>query len=134
MIQNHHFPEIHGNFGFGCMRLPMKGEQVDLEQFTQMVDIFLDAGFNYFDTAHGYLGTQSETALRECLVKRYPRDRFILTDKLSTHFFKKEEEVRPLLDLELEACGVKPDMIRFSVGIEDIKDILGDIENALKVV
>ena len=107
MIQNHHFPEIHGNFGFGCMRLPMKGEQVDLEQFTQMVDIFLDAGFNYFDTAHGYLGTQSETALRECLVKRYPRDRFILTDKLSTHFFKKEEEVRPLLDLELEACGVE---------------------------
>ena len=54
------------------MRLPMKGEQVDLEQFTRMVDIFLNAGFNYFDTAHGYLGTRSETALRECLVKRYP--------------------------------------------------------------
>ena len=41
---------------------------------------------------------------------------------------------RQLSDAELEACGVKPDMIRFSVGIEDIKDILGDIENALKVV
>ncbi len=41
---------------------------------------------------------------------------------------------RQLSDAELEACGVKPDMIRLSVGIEDIKDILGDIENALKVV
>ena len=41
---------------------------------------------------------------------------------------------RPLSDAELEACGVEPDMVRFSVGIEDIKDILGDIENALKVV
>ncbi len=41
---------------------------------------------------------------------------------------------RQLSDAELEACGVKPDMIRFSVGIEDIKDILSDIENALKVV
>ena len=107
MKNNHFFPEIHGNFGFGCMRLPMNDGQVDLEQFSQMVDIFLDAGFNYFDTAHGYLGGQSETALRESLVKRYPRDRFILTDKLSTHFFTKEEEVRPLLDKELEACGVE---------------------------
>ena len=41
---------------------------------------------------------------------------------------------RQLSDAELEACGVKPDMIRLSVGIEDIKDILSDIENALKVV
>lgn len=39
------------NFGFGCMRLPMQGDQVDLEQTCRMVDAFLQAGFCYFDTA-----------------------------------------------------------------------------------
>ena len=47
------FPEIHGNFGFGCMRLPMKGGQVDYDEFSKMADAFIEAGFNYFDTAHG---------------------------------------------------------------------------------
>ena len=50
------FPEIHGNFGFGCMRLPMKNGKVDYDEFIRMADAFVDAGFNYFDTAHGYLG------------------------------------------------------------------------------
>ena len=34
------FPEIHGNFGFGCMRLPMKGGQVDYDEFSKMADAF----------------------------------------------------------------------------------------------
>lgn len=42
-----------------------------------MVDAFLEAGFNYFDTAHGYIQGKSETALKECLTSRYPRDKFI---------------------------------------------------------
>ena len=88
------------------MRLPMAGEEVDLEQTKEMVDFFLANGFNYFDTAHGYLGGRSETALRECLVKRHPRESYILTNKLSTHFFQKEEEILPLFQQQLEACGV----------------------------
>ena len=46
---------IKKNFGFGCMRLPMKDGEVDTAEMNRMVDAFLDAGFNYFDTAHGYL-------------------------------------------------------------------------------
>lgn len=95
------------NFGFGCMRLPMKDKEVDYEEFTRMVDTFLEEGFNYFDTAHGYLEGKSEIALRECLTKRYPRDRYILTNKLTTAFFNKEEEIRPLFESQLEACGVE---------------------------
>ena len=76
------FPELHRNFGFGCMRLPMQGEEVDEKAVCAMVDAFLAAGFNYFDTAHGYLDGKSETALRECLTKRYPRSAYLLTDKL----------------------------------------------------
>ena len=45
--------KIKRNFGFGCMRLPMLGEEVDIEQVKRMVDLFLARGFNYFDTAHG---------------------------------------------------------------------------------
>ena len=48
------FPEIKTFFGFGCMRLPMKGTEVDIEQFKEMTDYFIENGFNYFDTAHGY--------------------------------------------------------------------------------
>ena len=59
--------KIRKNFGFGCMRLPMIGEDVDMEQTKQMVDCFLEQGFNYFDTAHGYLQGKSELALKECL-------------------------------------------------------------------
>lgn len=53
------------------MRLPMQGEEVDLAQFSQMVDEYLAAGFNYFDTARVYLGGKSEPAIRECVAKRY---------------------------------------------------------------
>ncbi len=98
--------KIKKNFGFGCMRLPMNGSEVDLEETKRMVDAFLDAGFNYFDTAHGYIQGKSETALKECLTSRYPRDRYILTDKLTNFFFKKEEDIRPFFQSQLEACGV----------------------------
>ena len=85
----HPFEEIHKNFGFGCMRLPMKGDsgEVDHEQFCRMVDRFIEEGFNYFDTAHGYINGKSETAIRKCLVDRYPRDKFLLTNKLTGTFF-----------------------------------------------
>ena len=94
---------IRKNFGFGCMRLPMVDGQVDYEETRKMVDAFLDAGFNYFDTAHGYLGGKSEIALRECLTSRYPRDRYVLANKLSGHFITCREDIRPLFRQQLEA-------------------------------
>lgn len=98
---------IKKNFGFGCMRLPLlDNKEVDLAQTCQMVDAFLEAGFNYFDTAHGYLGGRSETALRECLTSRYPRDQYVLTDKLTNFFFKKEADIRPFFESQLRSCGV----------------------------
>lgn len=63
---------IKKNFGFGCMRLPMNGDKVDEEQVCKMVDAFLEAGFNYFDTAHGYLEGMSEQAVKHCLTSRHP--------------------------------------------------------------
>ena len=103
---NNLFPEIQKNFGFGMMRLPMAEDAVDAAQTCAMVDAFLEAGFNYFDTAHGYIGGKSELAVKECLTSRYPRDRYVLTDKLSPNFFKTEADIRPYFESMLEACGV----------------------------
>ncbi len=98
---------IGKNFGFGCMRLPMQGEEMDKEQFCRMIDLFLSEGFCYFDTAHGYLQGKSELAIRECLAARYPRERYILTDKLTAPYFKKKEDIRPFFESQLAACGVE---------------------------
>ena len=107
MIQNPFFPEIHGNFGFGCMRLPMKDGKVNYDEFCRMVDAFIASGLNYFDTAHGYIGGQSETAIRDCVAKRHDRSEFLLTDKLTTPYFNKEEDIRPFFESQLKACGVE---------------------------
>ena len=93
-------------FGFGCMRLPMKGEEVDIEQFQKMVDAFIEAGFTYFDTAHGYIDGKSETAIKTALTSRYPRDAYSLTNKLTEPYFQREEDIVPFFRSQLEACGV----------------------------
>lgn len=94
--------------GFGCMRLPMKNnDEVDYDEFNKMIDLYMDSGFNYFDTAHVYLEGKSEIALRECLVKRYPRESFILTNKLTVSCFKTKEDIRPFFENQLKWCGVE---------------------------
>lgn len=89
------------------MRLPMNGEKVDYDEFNKMIDAFIGAGFNYFDTAHGYIGGKSETAIRDCLAKRYGRNKFVLANKLSSPYFEKEEDIVPLFYKQLECCGVE---------------------------
>ncbi len=99
------FDKIKGRLAFGCMRLKMNGDEVDFDEFDRMVDAFIGAGFNYFDTAHGYIDGKSEKAIKRCLTSRYPRESYILTDKLSDWFFNSTEEIIPLFEKQLEACG-----------------------------
>lgn len=98
---------MSNKLGFGCMRLPMKGDEVDYDQFRLMIDAYMDAGFNYFDTAHGYISGKSEIAIRDCLVARYPRESYILTDKLSDFCFKTESDIRPFFEKQLKLAGVE---------------------------
>jgi predicted aldo/keto reductase-like oxidoreductase len=93
--------------GFGVMRLPMAGGVVDQKETCRMVDTFLDRGFSYFDTAHGYIDGKSELAVRDCLSQRHPRDSFILTDKLTIDFFKSAEDLDPFFESQLKAAGVE---------------------------
>lgn len=92
--------------GFGLMRLPMKNGQIDLEQTEQMVDLFLEHGFTYFDTAYGYLNGQSEAAARTALVERYPRQAFQLATKLPAWMdHVTAEEARQMFFTSLERTG-----------------------------
>lgn len=97
--------------GFGLMRLPLtdanNDSTIDIEQTKQMVDLFLERGFTYFDTAWMYCGFNSENAVREALVSRYPRDRFTLTTKLHAGFLKTKEDRDRIFNEQLKKTGVE---------------------------
>lgn len=90
--------------GFGLMRLPKKGEEIDVEQVKQMVDLFLSKGFTYFDTAWAYAG--SEDAIRQALVERYPREKFQLATKNAAWInCKTREEAIDQFETSLKRTG-----------------------------
>lgn len=90
--------------GFGLMRLPNKDGAIDIEQTKKMVDMFLEAGFTYFDTAWAYAG--SEDAIRQALVERYPRESFQLATKNAAWInCKTKEEAISQFDTSLKQTG-----------------------------
>ena len=97
--------------GFGLMRLPSLDPndpaKIDIEQTKQMVDLFLERGFTYFDTAWMYCGFASENAAKEALVDRYPRDSFTLTTKLHAGFLKSKEDRDRIFNEQLKKTGVE---------------------------
>ncbi len=98
--------ESIGLLGFGCMRLPKTEGVIDIEQTCAMVDAFLAAGFNYFDTAWSYDG--SEEAVGKALVARYPRERYLLATKLAPWAADMDaEKVRAQFDQSLARTGVE---------------------------
>ncbi len=91
--------------GFGLMRLPKEDGKIDVEQTKVMVDMFLEAGMKYFDTAYVYTG--SEEATRKALVERYPRDSYFLTSKLNAGSWAaaNEAEAKKQFEISLERLG-----------------------------
>ena len=98
--------------GFGFMRLPLLDPKdpgtVNMELAQKMVDRYLEAGFNYFDTSWIYHNFKSEEFLRELVVKRYPREKIQISSKLPLKFLNKAtaEEVERIFNGQLESCGV----------------------------
>ncbi len=98
-------------FGFGCMRLPLTDENdptsVNQELFNQMVDIYMENGFNYFDTSYAYHNGKSETAIRTAVVERYPRDSYKICDKMPTWALTSEEDNDKFMSEMLERLGIE---------------------------
>ena len=96
--------------GFGLMRLPLlpggDTSQIDIEAVKQMVDLFMERGFTYFDTAYPYHGGKSEAAFRKAVVERYPREAYTVTDKLPCWEIHEEADLERIFSEQLERCGV----------------------------
>ena len=96
--------------GFGLMRLPVLNEKdsssIDMETVCNMVDHFMEQGYTYFDTAYMYHNFKSEIALREALVKRYPRESYTVATKMPTMFLKDKDDLERIFKEQLEKCGV----------------------------
>ena len=100
-------PVVYGKdtpkLGFGLMRLPKRGVVINVEKVKIMVDLFMEAGFTYFDTAYVYPG--SETAIRKALVERYPRDSYTLATKLNAMIAASEKSAKKEFATSLERTG-----------------------------
>ena len=100
-----HIPKL----GFGLMRLPKKDNEdneIDVEQTKEMVDIFMDSGFTYFDTAYGYNEGKSEETAKAAIVDRYPRDKFLLATKLPAWAgAKNADEAKQMFWTSLKRTG-----------------------------
>ena len=92
--------------GFGLMRLPEKDGAIDIEQVSQMADAYMEAGFNYFDTAYVYHGGNSEKVVKEAIVKRFPRESFTIATKLPAWFLHSPEDRDKVFEEQLDRCGV----------------------------
>lgn len=98
------------SLGFGMMRLPLLEENnfknIDYEQVNKMVDAYMDAGFNHFDTAFVYHEGVGEDAFKRCVVDRYPRDSCKISTKLPLFIITEESQLEPIFAQQLENCGV----------------------------
>ena len=100
-----YFGENIPKLGFGLMRLPKKGLKIDIEQTKQMVDEFMQAGLNYFDTAYVYDMGGSEKAAKAALVDRYPRESYKLATKLCAWVMPTEKAAKQEFYTSLERTG-----------------------------
>ena len=98
--------QITNRLGFGCMRLPvLESNEIDIEQVKTMVDLAFENNVNYFDTAFGYHSEKSEGAMKIALVDRYPREKYILADKMPMWKVECEEDLEKLFSIQLERTG-----------------------------
>lgn len=91
--------------GMGCMRLPLKGgdTEIDEHETVRMVAYALEHGINYFDTAWGYHGGSSETVMGKVL-SAYPRDHFFLASKFLGYDLDNMPKVQEIFARQLEKC------------------------------
>ena len=89
--------------GFGCMRLPQKDGEPDIEETQKMIDYAMEHGINYYDTAWFYHGGKSELAVGK-VMKKYPRNSYYLADKMPLRILKDKSEVIPIFEKQLQKC------------------------------
>lgn len=95
--------------GMGAMRLPVvNGDDgvVDNAKTEEMVAYAMEHGINYYDTAWGYHGGNSEIAMGKAL-GRYPRESYYLADKFPGYDLSNMPKVREIFERQLQKCNVE---------------------------
>ena len=102
--------DYKSKFGFGCMRLPQTDANdptsVNQNLFNEMVDIYMEKGFNYFDTSYAYHNGMSEVAIRKAVVERYPRESYLICDKMPTWALTSAQDNDKFVAEMLERLGI----------------------------
>lgn len=83
--------------GFGCMRFPMNGDEVDFEETKRIIRHAIDNGLNYLDTAYFYHDGKSEEIIGKILKDGY-REKVILTTKSPLSMIKNPEDFDRILE------------------------------------
>lgn len=97
------FPQL----GFGMLRLPLENNQINAVKTEKIIKEYMSGeGLKYFDTHPGYINGKSQEIIREFVVKRYPRDSFLIADKMPYCGMAGLEDYEHIFAEELEACGV----------------------------
>ncbi len=94
--------------GLGALRLPVidgDDAKIDEEKTAQMVAYAMEHGINYYDTAWGYHGGQSELVMGKIL-KQYPRESFYLATKFPGVDLANMGKVEEIFEKQLEKCCV----------------------------
>ena len=92
--------------GFGLMRLPQLDGKIDYQHLCKMVDAYMNAGMNYFDTAYVYHSGQSECAVKEVLTKRYAREKFMVATKLPGWALSSKQDIDRIFNEQIERTGL----------------------------
>ena len=97
--------------GMGCLRFPVYDEskqaEIDMEAAQKTIDLFMEQGYNYFDTSWIYHSGNSEVALGKLLVDRYPRDSFLISTKMPLKFMQKPEDMETVFQQQLDRCHLE---------------------------
>lgn len=94
--------------GMGAMRLPVaqgNDAKIDESAAAEMVAYAMEHGINYYDTAWGYHGGQSEIVMGK-LLSRYPRDSFYLASKFPGYDLSNMDKAESIFEKQLEKCRV----------------------------
>ena len=87
--------------GFGCMRLPLKGQTIDEERAIKQIRLAIDNGVNYVDSAPPYHNGESEKVLGKALLDGY-REKVKVATKLTSFMLNKAEDMEKMLTLQLQ--------------------------------
>lgn len=107
MIYNN-FADIKiSSLGYGCMRFPLdENGKIDKAETKKLIDYAMANGINYYDTAWGYLGGESEIVTGK-LLSQYPRDSYYLASKFPGYDLNNMDKVEEIFERQLEKCGVE---------------------------